>query len=82
MTVPQPESGWGTVGLAISNKAFPDSISRSAASCASLAETLLREVSLGRRPVTATATVTESGRWTLEVVEDGAETPRSGWIVY
>ncbi|MGK8521355.1 LuxR C-terminal-related transcriptional regulator [Nocardia asteroides] len=47
-----------------------------------LAETLLREVSQGRRPVTATATITESGRWTLEVVEDGAERPRSGWIVY
>nr|WP_280248974.1 alpha/beta fold hydrolase [Nocardia abscessus] len=48
---------------------------------AALAETLVREVSQDR-PVTATATITRSGRWALEVVEDAAETPRSGWTVY
>ncbi|WP_280366775.1 alpha/beta fold hydrolase [Nocardia abscessus] len=49
---------------------------------AALAETLVREVSQGRQAVTATASITQSGRWSLEVVEDGSETPRSGRIVY
>ncbi|MFI9415040.1 amidase family protein [Nocardia gamkensis] len=49
---------------------------------AALAETLVREVSQDRRAVLATTSITRSGRWTLEVVEDGAETPRSGRIVY
>ncbi|WP_280315284.1 alpha/beta fold hydrolase [Nocardia abscessus] len=49
---------------------------------AALAETLLREVSQGRQAVTATASITKSGRWTLEVVEDAAEIARAGRIVF
>jgi hypothetical protein len=49
---------------------------------AGLADTLVREVSQGRRVVTATTSITQSGRWILEVVEDGDETPRSGRTVY
>lgn len=49
---------------------------------AALAQTLVREVSQGRQVVTATATITQSGQWALEVVEDEAETPRSGYTVY
>ncbi|MEU1549058.1 M3 family metallopeptidase [Nocardia sp. NPDC005745] len=49
---------------------------------AALAETLVREVGRGGRAVTATATITRSGRWALDVVEENAGTPRFGRAVF